>query len=64
MDKAVVAVAHPLLVLINHVLRDQHPDTAWGAESFDRLDTVRIERHQVRRREPLGYTVPLTPSSA
>jgi transposase len=62
--KAVVAVAHTLLVIIYHLLRGQHPYTDLGADYFDRLDTARIERHHVRRLEQLGYTVTLTPSVA
>ena len=34
------------------------------ADSFDKLDTARIERHHVRRLEQLGYTVTLTPAHA
>jgi transposase len=61
---AVVAVAHPLLVIIYHLLRDQQPYTDLGADYFDRWDTARIERHHVRRLEQLGYTVTLTPNVA
>jgi hypothetical protein len=62
--KAVVAVAHSVLVLIYAILRDQRPYTDLGADYFDRLDTARIERHHIRRLEQLGYTVTLTPSVA
>jgi transposase len=62
--KAVVAVAHTLLVIIYHLLRDQQPYTDLGADYFDRLDTARIERHHVRRLEQLGYPVTLPPSVA
>jgi transposase len=62
--KAIVAVAHTVLVIIYHLLRDQQPYTDLGADYFDRLDTARIERHHVRRLEQLGYTVTLTPSVA
>jgi N-formylglutamate amidohydrolase len=60
--KAVVAVAHSVLVVIYHMLRDQRPSTDLGADYFERLDTARLERHQVRRLEQLGYTVTLTPA--
>jgi len=59
--KAVVAVAHSLLVVIYHVLRTGRPYQELGADHFDRLDTDRIERHHVRRLEHLGYTVTLSP---
>jgi transposase len=61
--KAVVAVAHTLLVVIYHMLRDQKPYADLGAEYFDRLDAARLERLHVRRLEQLGYTVTLTPAT-
>lgn len=60
--KAVVAVAHSVLVVISHMLRDQRPYTDLGADYFERLDAARLERHHVRRLEQLGYTVTLTPA--
>jgi transposase len=63
-NKAVIAVAHSLLVVIYHVLRTGRPYTELGADYFDRLDATRIERHHVRRLEQLGYTVTLTPLAA
>lgn len=62
MHKAVVAVAHSVLVVISHMLRDQRPYTDLGADYFERLDAARLERHHVRRLEQLGYTVTLTPA--
>jgi hypothetical protein len=55
-------VAHSVLVLIYHVLHNKRSYTDLGADSFDRLDTARLEQHQVRRLEQLGYTVTLTPA--
>jgi transposase len=63
-EKAVVAVAHSVLVVIYHVLRTGHPYTELGLDYFDQLDTARIERHHVRRLEQLGYTVTLSPAAA
>lgn len=63
-EKAVVAVAHSVLVVIYHVLRTGRPYTELGPDYFDQLDTARIERHHVRRLEQLGYTVTLTPAAA
>jgi transposase len=60
-NKAAMAVAHSLLVVIYHVLRNRRPYTELGADYLDRLDAVRIERHHVRRLEQLGYTVTLSP---
>ena len=60
-QKAAVAVAHSLLVVIYHVLRERRPYRELGADSFDRLDAARLERHHVHRLEQLGSTVTLTP---
>jgi transposase len=62
--KAVIAVAHTLLVIIYHLLRDHVPYADLGPDYFDRLDKARVERHHVRRLEQLGYTVTLSPAVA
>jgi transposase len=59
--KAIVALAHKLLVIIYHILRTKKPYTELGADYFDKLDATRIERRAVQRLEQLGYTVTLTP---
>jgi hypothetical protein len=56
-----MAVAHAVLVIIYHVIRDKHPYTDLGSDHFDKLDLARMERHHVRRLEQLGYEVTLTP---
>lgn len=62
--KAAMAVAHTLLVMIYHVLKQQRPYDELGADYFDRLDAARLERHHVRRLEQLGFTVTLSPKEA
>jgi transposase len=59
--KALVAVAHSVLVIIYHVLRERRPYTDLGADYFERLDTQRLEQIHVRRLNALGYSVTLTP---
>jgi len=58
---AIMALAHKVLVILYHVLREKKPYTDLGADYFDKLDTSRIQRHHIRRLEQLGYTVTLTP---
>lgn len=58
-----MAVAHSLLVIIYHVLREKKPYTELGADYFDRLNTEQVQRHHVRRLEQLGYKVELSPAS-
>jgi transposase len=62
--KAAAAIADSVLVTIYHMLRDQRPYADLGPDSFDRLDTARLQRHHVRRLEQLGYTVTLQPAAA
>ena len=56
-----MALAHKVLVILYHILREKKPYTDLGADYFDQLATSRIQRHHVRHLEQLGYTVTLTP---
>ncbi len=60
-QKALVAVAHSLIVIIYHMLRDKRPYADLGPDHFDTLDTARLERHHVKRLNALGFGVTLTP---
>jgi transposase len=59
-QKALVAVAHSVLVIIYHMLREHRPYTDLGPDYFDKLDAARLERHHVLRLEQLGYQVTLS----
>ena len=59
--RATLAVAHALLVILYHMLRDQKPYTDLATNYFDRLDTERLQHRYVQRLEQLGYSVALTP---
>jgi transposase len=63
-QKAVVAVAHSVLVIIYHVLRDKQLYTDLGADDFDQLDVKKVERHHIRRLQQLGSPVTLSPKEA
>src|SRR5436189_6378194 len=64
-QKAVVAVAHSILVIASHVLHDRAPYRDLGADSFARRArraAARRERHALRHLQRLGYTLtPPTP---
>ena len=60
-QKAIMALAHKVLVILYHVLQEKKPYIDQGAGYFDKLDTSRIQRHHVRRLEQLGSTISLTP---
>jgi len=62
--RALVAVAHSLLVVIYHVLKTRRPYADLGADYFDRLDAKRLTRYHVKRLEALGYQVALAQAEA
>jgi transposase len=57
--RALVAVAHSLLVVIYHILKTGRPFCDLGVNYFDKLDSQRIVKSHVRRLESLGYKVTL-----
>ena len=59
--RAIIAVAHKILVVIYHMLKKNKPYEDLGGDYFDQLDAARIERRAVQRLEQLGYDVTLTP---
>lgn len=61
--RAALAVAHSILVIIYHVLRDRIPYRDLGSTFFDERDRQQVERRLVRRLERLGYQVELQPSA-
>jgi len=62
--KAIVAVAHAILVIIYHVLKHRVPYRELGPDYFDKLNSTQIQRHHVRRLEGLGFKVTLEPLEA
>jgi transposase len=59
--KALVAVAHSILVIVYHVLTEQTEYVDLGANYFDEQDKAAVERSLVRRLERLGNEVVLKP---
>jgi len=59
--RAVMAVAHALLVIAFHMLKRGENYRELGADHFDRIDANRIRRSLVRRLERLGHKVTLEP---
>lgn len=57
--RAIVALAHTLLVVIFQLLKKQTDYRDLGADYFDRLDVDRLARGLVRRLEKLGHKVTL-----
>ncbi len=63
-NKAAMAVAHSVLVIIYHVLRTRKPYSDLGADYFQKQDTQRLTQRSLRQLEALGYEVTLTPKVA
>ena len=61
--KAVVAVAHSILVIAYHLLSRQTTYREFGADYFDRRHAERATRRAVRQLERLGYRVTLQPAA-
>lgn len=59
--KAIIAVAHSLIVIIYHMLRDQQPYRDLGATFFEAREKERKVKFALRQLEGLGYTVILQP---
>jgi hypothetical protein len=51
-------------VIFDHMLRDHRPYHELGPDSFERLDTSRLQRHYVQRLQSISFTVTLTPLGA
>jgi transposase len=61
--RALVAVAHTVLVIIYHILSKREPYRELGANYFDAQDRQRTQHRLVHRLERLGYTVTLQPTA-
>jgi transposase len=59
--KAVVAVAHTILVIIYHLLKDHVPYEELGATYLDRRNREHATRQDVKQLERLGHRVILDP---
>lgn len=62
-NRALVAVAHSLLVIIYHILKHNVEYTDLGPDYFDRLEPERMRRYLVKRLQNLGYDVTLSPKN-
>jgi transposase len=62
--RALVAVAHTLLGIIYHVLRDGTTYVELGPDHLDRQDPERLTQRLIKRLEQLGHKVTLEPRPA
>lgn len=55
--RAVIAVAHSLLIILYHMLKYHQHYHELGADYFDRLNPERLTRYHKKRLESLGFNV-------
>jgi hypothetical protein len=60
--KAIVALAHRILVIIYHLLKDQQPYRELGPDYDQEQAAEAAKRWALRRLEQLGYQVTLEPT--
>jgi len=62
--RAIIAVAHSILIIAHEMLKNGECYRELGAEYLDRAQGERLKRSLVRRLSNLGYQVTLTPTLA
>jgi len=59
--RAVVAVAHALLVIVYHLLRDHTTYQDLGDDYFEQRDRDAVKRRALRQLQRIGFSVQLVP---
>jgi transposase len=62
--RAAIAVAHSILVIAFHILRDGHEYQDLGPDYFDRVNVTKLRRYHLRRLADLGCDVSALAASA
>lgn len=62
--RAAVAVAHTILIIAYHILKNETVYHELGANYYDQRNSEQVQRQLVRRLETLGYHVALEPITA
>jgi transposase len=62
--KAIIGVAHAIIVIVHHIIAKKLPYHEFGADYFDRLNETYIKHSFISRLESLGYEVTLKPMAA
>ena len=61
--KALIALAHIILVSIYHMIKKKEPYMELGSDYLENLHKGRIVRNLRKRIESLGYAVTITPAN-
>ncbi len=62
--RAIIAVAHSILTIVYHLLKDGTLYEDLGAAYFDQLEPEKRARYHLRRLAELGYEVSVQPKPA
>ena len=62
--RALIALAHTMLTIVYHMLKNGTTYSELGADYFDRRNTEKLTRHLIERLESLGHKVHLEPQPA
>jgi transposase len=62
-NKAIVATARQVLIIVHHLLATDQPFRDAGANYYDERSKERVVRQQIQRLQKLGFKVELTPST-
>ncbi len=62
--RAIIAIAHNILLIAYWLLQTGRPYQDLGADYFDRINAEGLKRYLVRRLERMGHQVVLTPAPA
>lgn len=60
--KAALAVAHTILVVIYHILKERKPYSDLGPDFFDRRDSKKVADRLLKRLEAMGLHVAVSPN--
>jgi len=62
--RAIIAMAHNILLIAYYLLRTDRPYQDLGADYFDRINAEGLKRYLVKRLERMGHQVVLMPTAA
>lgn len=63
-NRALVAVAHSILIIIYHIMKEKVPYRELGEDFFDKQNTQSLRSYYKKRFESLGYNVEIKPKDA
>ena len=62
-QRAIVAIAHSIVIAAFHILQRNEPYREAGGDYFERVNPAALQRYLVRRLERLGHKVVLEPAT-